>query len=243
MFSPESARQTGLQHAVKVLCALLALAACPVLAQEHPDDPWEGVNRKLYTFNDTLDSVAIRPVAKGYQRLVPRILRTGVTNFFNNIDDVNVVLNDLLQLKIASAAHDSGRLILNSTVGIAGVIDVAAGVGLEKRYEDFGQTLGYWGMDAGPYLVLPFLGTSTVRDTLGMIPDAVFNPIFWVSDSKTRDVLYLTERVDTRVYYLLADELMQGQDEYAYVRQAMLERRQFLINDGVVRDLDDEFDF
>jgi phospholipid-binding lipoprotein MlaA len=165
------------------LSLLLLIGSLPVFAQSNPADPWEKVNRIIYKFNDTLDEAAVRPVAKGYQKIVPRFARTGISNFFNNLDDVNVVVNDVLQLKLKAALQDSGRLLLNTTVGLGGFIDVASEVGWYKNYEDFGQTLGHWGVKPGPYVVLPFLGSSTVRDTVGMIPDTFFNPIFWITDT------------------------------------------------------------
>ena len=131
-------------------------------AQSDDVDPLIRVNRDLYAFNQGFDQVIVKPVSRGYDKVIPEFAKRGLSNFFNNIDDVNVIANDLLQLKMASALEDSCRLIINSTLGIAGVIDVASNFGLYKNHEDFGQTLGVWGFRTGPYLVIPFLGNSTL---------------------------------------------------------------------------------
>lgn len=225
------------------LSLLLLFGSLPVIAQTNPADPWEKVNRKLYKFNDTLDKAAVRPVAEGYQKIVPHFARTGISNFFNNLDDVNVVVNDVLQMKLKTAMQDSGRLLLNTTVGLGGFVDVASNVSWYKNYEDFGQTLGHWGVMPGPYVVLPFLGSSTVRDAIGLIPDTFSNSIFWITDTKIRDGVYLLERVDTRVYYFLADDLMTGYGDYEYVREALFQRREYLVTDGEVTDSFDEYNF
>jgi phospholipid-binding lipoprotein MlaA len=222
---------------------LTTLLSFGVQAQSSPDDPWEGMNRTIYAFNDGLDKSVVQPVARGYEKITPKFVRNGITNFFNNVDDVNVVINDVLQLKFDNALHDSGRLLLNTTIGLAGFIDVASSVGLHKNNEDFGQTLGHWGVESGPYLVIPFMGASTVRDAVGLIPDTIFNPIGWIEDNKVRAATYGLERVDTRTYYFLADELRIEGDEYIQVREALLERRAYLVADGVVQDEEDEFDF
>jgi phospholipid-binding lipoprotein MlaA len=203
-------------------------------------DPWEGINRPLYAFNDAFDGYIVKPVTLTYDRVVPGVAKRGVSNFLDNLDDVNVIANDLLQLKMRNAMRDSGRLLLNTTAGLGGFLDVASEVGLYKNYEDFGQTLGHWGVGDGGYLVLPFLGASTVRDTIGFIPDTLLNPIGWAHESEERAVLYALDTIDTRLGYVAAESMITG-DEYEFVRNAYLQRREYLVNDGEVYDEFDEF--
>lgn len=219
---------------------LLAALAPVSFAQSQPVDPWEGINRPLYAFNEVFDGYIVKPVTLTYNKALPAFARRGVSNFLDNLDDVNVIANDLLQLKMNNAMRDSGRLLLNTTAGLGGFIDVASEVGLYKNYEDFGQTLGHWGMGDGGYLVLPFLGASTVRDTVGFIPDTLLNPIGWVRDSETRAALFALDTIDTRLGYLAAESMITG-DEYEFVRNAYLQRREYLVNDGAVYDEFDEF--
>ena len=226
------------------LCVILVTAmglTTTALAQTHPDDPWEPMNRKIYVFNDTLDTVAVKPVARGYQRVVPRFARTGVRNFFDNLANINYFVNNMLQLKFDDAMHDTGRFVVNSTLGLGGLLDVATEMGLRKSNEDFGQTLGYWGIDSGPYLVIPLMGNSTVRDAVGVIPDLLLNPVFWLHNEGPRTALYVLERVDTRTEYFAAEEMIRG-DPYIFVRDALLQRRAYLVADGELED-EDEWDW
>ena len=220
------------------------LAICSLFQEAHAQttdvDPFIGVNRVIYGFNETLDGIVIKPVTLGYNAVMPGFAKRGVSNFFNNIDDINVVVNDLLQFKFSNALQDSGRLALNSTFGLVGFIDVAQRFGLYKNEEDFGQTLGYWGMDSGPYLLLPLLGSSDVRDALGSIPDMFFNPIFWINDHQTKVGIYSLATVDARLSYLSAEAMITG-DKYTFVRDAYLQRRQYLVADGEVYDEFDDF--
>ncbi|MBT8146351.1 MAG: VacJ family lipoprotein, partial [Gammaproteobacteria bacterium] len=142
-------------------------------------DPWETTNRRIYQFNDYFDQRLVRPAATAYVNLVPPILQLGVGNFFSNIDDIKVTLNDLLQLKLEDAASDSARVLINSTAGVGGLIDVATPMGLEKHEEDFGQTFGAWGLPAGPYLIIPTVGPSNVRDAIGWALGIAFNPFVY----------------------------------------------------------------
>lgn len=222
---------------------LIIAGACltPVLfAQSPQEDPFIEVNRNVYKFNEVLDTLIIKPVTKCYDVVVPDVGKRGVTNFFNNIDDVNVVFNDLLQFKMKNAVQDSGRLVINTTIGVGGLIDVATQFGLYKNYEDFGQTLGYWGFDSGPYMVLPFFGSSSVRDTIGLIPDYLMNPVFWINDDATRHSVYALETVDTRLYYMAAESMITG-DEYTFVRDAYLQRREYQVADGEIYDEFDDY--
>jgi phospholipid-binding lipoprotein MlaA len=198
-------------------------------------DPWENTNRRIFRFNDFFDAVLVRPVAVIYSNGLPRVVQQGIGNFFSNIDDINVFVNDLLQLKFDDALSDSGRFLLNSTIGVAGVLDVASGLGLEKNEEDFGQTLGHWNIPPGPYVMLPALGPSSLRDALGLILDTAFNPLQYQDDYSLRTALILVEEIDGRASVLALDELISG-DRYLFLREAYLQRREYLVADGVIED-------
>lgn len=222
--------------------AALLVASLGVGAAEQTDgstgDPWEGFNRAVFTFNDTLDRYAVKPLAQGYHWITPDIIETGVGNFFDNLSDVGTALNNLLQGKVAEASTDVARVVFNSTIGLAGIIDVATPMGLPQHDEDFGQTLGVWGVDSGPYLVLPFFGPSTVRDGIGLVGDYAVDPLRQVDDQGVQNALYALRVLDTRVGLLSKEELVTG-DRYIFIRDAYLQRRAFSINDGKVIDYDD----
>ena len=219
---------------------LFFLASSPLYAQGDDVDPFIEMNRNIYSFNQDFDDILFKPVTQAYNSVMPDFAKIGVGNFFRNLDDINVVVNDLLQLKMGNAAYDSGRFVLNSTVGIVGLVDVATRFGLYKNNEDFGQTLGYWGVPSGPYLMLPIIGTSTLRDAVGLIPDYMLNPVFWVDDDEARFFLYALDNIDRRLFYMAAESMIDG-DEYLFVRDAYLQRREYLVNDGAVMDEWDEF--
>jgi len=210
-----------------------------------PHDPLERYNRAMYKFNDTLDRSVIKPVAKGYVAIVPRPVNKGITNFFGNLGDVIVLMNDLLQFKLTQAASDTARIVINSTIGLLGIIDVATPMGLKKHREDFGQTLGYWGIGNGPYLVLPFFGSSSPRDGIGLYVDYnQFDPTFnLIDDHTTRATMFTIDVIDTRAGLLSASRLldMAALDPYAFAREAYLQRRQYLVYDGnpPIEDLED----
>lgn len=208
------------------------------------NDPWEGVNRKIFVFNDTLDTYFLKPVAKGYRAVTPDPVETGVSNFFSNLLEVRNVLNDVLQWKWAQAGNDTGRLLVNSTVGVAGFFDVAQYFGMPRNEgEDFGQTFSAWGAGQGPYIVLPFFGSSTLRDAAGMPFNAYVSPINLVDHVPTRNTITGADLIDTRASLLDAEDLLSG-DKYTFIRDAYLQRRDYLINDGVVEDSfggDDDF--
>lgn len=212
---------------------LLSMSAMPAFAQNN--DPWESVNQHIYTFNDYLDTLILKPLAISYNTLVPPPIRTGIGNFIYNINDVNVLANNLLQFKFRDAASDTGRLILNTTVGIGGLIDVASRAGLERHQEDFGQTLGYWGVKPGPYMVLPLFGPSNLRDTFGFGVDSYVNPIRQIEDDVLRTSLYGVIQIDLRATTLQIENMMFG-DEYLFVKEAYLQQRQYLVSDGEVYD-------
>lgn len=198
-------------------------------------DPLEPMNRGIYKFNDTVDKAAIKPVAGAYKAVIPSPVRTGVNNFFTNLGTVVTIVNDLLQFKFDKALTDTGRFAINSTFGIAGLIDVASMDGIEKRNEDFGQTLGYWGWKDSAYLVLPFLGPSTLRDTGGLVFDsALIDPLYYVDDIPARNSAIALKFVDRRSQYLPASDLLDeaALDPYAFMRDAYMQRRTNQIHDG-----------
>jgi phospholipid-binding lipoprotein MlaA len=177
----------------------------------------------------------VRPVAATYTTFVPRMARQGIGNFFSNIDDINVFVNDLLQLKFDDALTDSGRFAINSTIGIVGILDIASDLGLQKNEEDFGQTLGRWGVASGPYVVLPGFGSSNVRDAFGLVLDTLFNPVQYSNQAELRLTLWVIEEIDTRASLLALDELVSG-DKYLFYREAYTQRREYLVHDGQIED-------
>jgi phospholipid-binding lipoprotein MlaA len=210
------------------------LAGCATQANR---DPLEGLNRGIYKFNDVADKAVIKPVAGAYKAVLPSPVRSGVNNFFTNLGTFVTMINDLLQFKFSKAADDAGRFVINSTFGIAGIIDVASMDSVPKNNEDFGQTLGYWGVGDGAYLVLPILGPSTVRDTGGLAVDtALFDPLGYVDDVSTRNSAYVLKMVDKRSQYLPASDLLDeaALDPYVFMRDAYLQRRENQVQDGRV---------
>lgn len=231
------------------LASLLLLGACatagarrgdgagqpPADAASASDDPFEPFNRAMYTFNDKLDRYFLKPVAKGYRAVLPRFARRGVSNFFGNLHEPVVMVNDALQGKLKHAASDLGRFLTNTTLGIFGLFDVATHFGLERHNEDFGQTLGVWGVNPGPYLVLPIFGPSNFRDGIGLYADHELYPPTHMEEQSTAWKLFAVELVDTRAQLLDAGDILEqaaGQDPYVFVREAYRQRRQSLIHDG-----------
>ncbi|WP_144572440.1 MlaA family lipoprotein [Azomonas agilis] len=198
-------------------------------------DPWENVNRAIFRFNDTLDTYALKPVAQGYQKITPELVQKGVTNFFNNIGDVANLANNLLQGKVQHAGVDTSRVLFNSTFGVLGVMDVATPMGLQRNNEDFGQTLGVWGVGSGSYVMLPFFGPSTVRDGIGLVPNAYMGPYPYMNNMGVRNGMYALDVVDDRANLLAAEKLITG-DRYVFIRNAYLQNREYLIKDGEVVD-------
>lgn len=218
------------------LMALVGLGLLPAMGQAaSEEDPWEGFNRPIFRFNDTLDTYALKPIAQGYRAVTPQFLEDGVHNVFGNIGDVGNLANNLLQGKVHDAGVDTGRLIFNTTFGVLGFFDVAKHMGLQKSNEDFGQTLGVWGLESGPYLVIPFLGPSTVRDAAGRVPDGFLTPYPYIDHVPTRNVTRGVQVVDTRASLLQAERLISG-DKYIFIRNAYLQSREFKIKDGQVED-------
>lgn len=222
-----------------VFCAL-TLSAC---ASTGNNDPLEGMNRGIYKFNDVADKAVIKPIAGAYKAVLPSPVRSGVNNFFGNISTFISVINDILQFKFDKAMTGAGRFVINSTFGVAGLVDVASMDGIEKRNEDFGQTLGHWGMGSGPYVVLPFFGPSSIRDATGFAVDFfVFDPIAYVDDPRTRNTTRALMFVDRRAQLLPGSDLLDeaALDPYAFMRDAYFQRRQSQIHDGNVPGLDEE---
>ena len=212
------------------LLFLFGCASLPPNAKRDPRDPWERVNRTTYKFNDEVDRYLLKPVAKGYVKVTPTFVQRGVSNFFDNLNYPVTIVNDLLQAQFKAFASDTGRLVLNTTVGIGGFFDPATAAGLEKNSRDFGQTLGKWGLKPGPYLVIPVLGPSDVRDGVGRVADTYSNPRQYIQNSYAYWGLWVAGGVDTRVRLLGTDQLVQSAyDPYAFVRNAYLQRRQFLV--------------
>lgn len=215
--------------------AVLGLAAgCSTVKTPSPADPFEGFNRSVDTFNDAVDRAALKPLAKGYDAVVPSEIQMCIGNFFSNLGEFNNAINNLLQGKPKAAFKDMGRFALNTTVGIVGLVDVASEVGLTRSEEDFGQTLGVWGVPSGPYLVVPFLGPSTVRDTPTRYADAVTNLLYYDDQVGRRNSLFALELVHIRARLLPATDLVDrvALDRYSFVRDAYLSRRATLIRDG-----------
>jgi phospholipid-binding lipoprotein MlaA len=222
-----------------ILLAGLMLTGCATLPSGKPDprDPWERFNRSSFAFNDALDRAVAKPVAKAYKKVTPRVVRTGVSNALSNLNTVSTVINDVLQGKLRQAGHDSGRFLLNSTLGLAGLFDPASAAGLQNNDEDFGQTLGKWGVKPGPYLMLPLLGPSNVRDTIARIPDQYTYPVNYLQDDSTRLVIRAVDFLDLRAGLLdLEAQLERSYDRYAFVRNAWMQRREFMVTDGNVED-------
>lgn len=219
------------------LIVLLLVSGCATTTNK---DPLEGINRGVYKFNDVTDRALIKPVATAYKTVTPSPVRKGFSNFFSNLGTLTTVFNDLLQLKFAHAFTDAGRFVINSTFGLAGFIDVASMDNIEKRNEDFGQTLGHWGVGNGAYLVLPFIGPSTLRDATGLAVDtASTDPITYthnIGEIRLHNQLRGAQLLDKRTQLLDATDIVDNAsiDPYAFLRDAYLQRRASLVQDGLV---------
>jgi phospholipid-binding lipoprotein MlaA len=231
---PSIARPFSRLRAVS-LCAAVSLALLGGCASTgDPRDPLEPLNRGVYKFNDGVDHLIVKPAAEFYSVVVPQFVRRGVSNFFSNLDDVIVALNNLLQGKLVQAGSDVARFAVNTTVGVLGLFDVASHVGLEKHNEDFGQTLGYWGIRDGPYLVLPLLGPSSARDAVGWVGDIYAWPGTYVEPTRDRNIVAGLRFFDARYQLLGASRILETAaiDPYTFVRDAYLQRRRSLVYDG-----------
>jgi phospholipid-binding lipoprotein MlaA len=216
-----------------IACLLLFGCASIPNGQRDPRDPWERLNRTTFKVNDAVDRAVTKPIAKAYARVTPAPVRTGVSNFMDNLTYPITIVNDLLQLKFKPFGQDIARLTLNTTVGIGGIFDPASRVGLQKNDQDLGLTFGHWGAKPGPYFVIPILGPSDVRDGLGRVGDIWLTPTHYIQNNYISYSLWGVELVDTRYRLLDTEKLLEGvYDRYAFLRNAYLQRREFLINNG-----------
>jgi phospholipid-binding lipoprotein MlaA len=213
---------------------LLLLQACATVKSADARDPWEPMNRSIYQFNDAIDTVALKPAAQLYVKVLPSMVRTGVGNFMGNLGDVWSMANSALQLKGQATVETFMRINVNTFMGLGGILDVASEMGIEKRREDFGQTLGYWGVQPGPYVVMPLFGPSTLRDALAFPVDMQGNVTNSLADEPTRNALLVTRLVDTRAGLLKAVDAIKASslDPYSFVRDAYLQKRLNDIHDG-----------
>lgn len=219
-----------------ILVGTLSLTACSNVPAKNPADPFESFNRSMYHFNDGVDKAIAKPLAKGYNAVVPDVGKTMIGNFFSNLDDVLVTMNDLLQFKFKQAFSDGMRVLVNTTVGIAGLVDVASQGSLPKHNEDLGQTLGYWGLENGPYIVWPLLGSSSLRDSLGLYGDSQVSPISNTKPVRNRNQMIVTKAINRRAQLLEAekvlDEASLSDDRYQIIRDIYLANRKNLVYDG-----------
>lgn len=199
------------------------------------EDPWETLNRKIFRFNDTVDRWTLKPIAKGYQKITPDVVEDGVHNFFRNLGETRNLANNLLQFKLRDAGVDTARFFFNTSFGLLGVMDVATKMGLQRNDEDLGQTLGAWGVKSGPYVVIPFLGPSTVRDAASLYPDSYTAVYRSINDVPVRNSMLALRVVDARASLLATERLIVG-DRYRFVRNAFLQNREFKVRDGEVVD-------
>ncbi|MGZ5017394.1 MAG: MlaA family lipoprotein [Methylobacter sp.] len=221
------------------------LAGCATTSTVNENDPWEGWNRGAQEFNDDLDKNVVKPVAKGYKWITPKFVDDGITNFFSNLNDIGVTINDFMQLKLTQGGMDASRFLINTTAGVAGFVDVAKMIDLPKHNEDFGQTLGFWGVPTGNYLVVPFMGASSPREVVGAVGDALMNPLTYTfvfagsgaavsavnAGAKSVDV------ADTRSDLMSTEKVVNeasGNDRYSFIKNAYQQRREYLLHDGNV---------
>lgn len=214
---------------------LVACASIPAGVEPSPNDPWEPFNRSVFEFNEGLDAYLLKPVVAGYRFVLPEFVREGIYNFFSNYNDIYTALNNLLQGRPDYAASDLMRVVVNTTFGLGGLIDMATPGGLEKHKEDWGQTFGVWGVPAGPYVVLPFFGPSSVRDTFGTVADLESDYLFkYVKNIGVRNSVTGLRVVNTRNTYYEAGDLLDGAaiDKYSFMRDAYIQRREYQIHEG-----------
>lgn len=223
------------------LAISIALSGCATTTtNSDPDDIWQGWNRGTQEFNDDVDQAILKPVAKGYVAVTPDAVDEGVTNFFSNLNDIGVTINDFLQLKLLQSGMDLSRFIINTTVGVVGVFDVATMVDLPKHNEDFGQTLGFWGVPSGPYMVLPLAGPSSPRDFVGLIGDALMNPLTYVSvfggfaGGAATGGANALDVTDTRAGLMATEKVVNegAVNRYDFIKNAYEQHREYLIHDG-----------
>ena len=227
-----------------VLSTLILMTGCATVETPTEGDPYESFNRSMYDFNKSIDTAVLKPLAEGYDAVTPDPVKTGVSNFFANLDELPTAANQFLQGKLGDGFSDIGRFVINTTIGLGGLFDVATSMGLEAHDEDFGQTLGAWGLKPGPYIVLPILGPTTFRDTVARPADNAIDPLQEAFDHiPSRNSMYFLSLVDLRYRLLPLDaQLEDAVDEYSFVRDAFLMRREFLVYDGDPPEDDDFYD-
>jgi len=215
-------------------CAVLLLAGCATVGPASKDDPFEPWNRAMYDVHQVVDGKMIKPAVQAYVDVTPKPIQRGISNFFGNLDDVVSVWNDFLQGKLDKAGNDMGRVMINSFFGLGGIIDIASDAGIEKGNEDWGQTFGVWGFPQGPYLFVPVLGPTTVRDGTGWIVRGYTGPLTYLPDVATRNILFGIGFLDARAQALQAENFVEGAalDRYTFIRRAYLQRREYLVRDG-----------
>jgi len=216
---------------------LVLLLSFPIFGEEI-NDPFEDLNRDIFFFNEKLDEKLLKPAALTYRKVTPQFARTGVTNFFNNLEEIDTTINQVLQGEIKYAFNDASRFVINSTIGLLGLIDVASKMGLERHEEDFGQTLGVWGFNSGPYIMIPFLGPSNPRDLLSRPISSFLSGTFAMEDNDVKVTLVSIDALETRERLLDAETLIIG-DKYIFVKDAYVQSREYEINNGSTED--DEF--
>ena len=216
---------------------LILLLSFPIFGEEI-DDPCEDLNRDIFIFNEKLDEKLLKPAALTYRKVTPQFARTGVTNFFNNLEEIDTTINQVLQGEIKYAFNDASRFVINSTIGLLGLIDVASKMGLERHEEDFGQTLGVWGFNSGPYIMIPFLGPSNPRDLLSRPISSFLSGTFAMEDNDVKLTLIGIDALETRERLLDAETLIIG-DKYIFVKDAYVQSREYEINNGSTEN--DEF--
>ena len=221
---------------MRVIYLLIIFSSISVVSEE-VNDPFEEINRKTYAFNEKLDEILVKPIAETYSKAPPKI-KNGVTNFFNNLEEVDTFINQLLQGKPKKSLNDLTRFIINTTIGLGGFIDVASKMGLQRHEEDFGQTLAVWGVSEGPYIMLPFLGPSTLRDTVSRPVSSFLSVSFHMTETDVNIALKSIDALETRERLLDVESLLSG-DKYSFVKDAYIQSIMYEVKDGI--NVDDSF--
>ncbi|MDH4048265.1 MAG: VacJ family lipoprotein [Gammaproteobacteria bacterium] len=225
-----------------LICGCASQPAAPP-EERSAADPWEPLNRQIHGFNDGLDKITLKPLAKGYQAVFPQIVRTGIRNFSSNLRTPLNIINQFLQGKGKAGLSETGRFLANSTFGLLGLVDVATDMGLERKNEDFGETLAVWGVPDGPFVMVPILGPRTLRDALVIPLNILADPLYYYDNAPVRDRIYFVRLVDLREGLLSAESLLEDStDEYITIREAYLQNRLYLIYDGYPPEDDDFYD-
>jgi phospholipid-binding lipoprotein MlaA len=225
--------QCGIRAWILVLALVGVMSGCAT-SGGHPQDPFEPFNRTVFSFNETVDEAVLQPVARGYRTALPELVRTGVSNFFSNLEDIWIAANNFLQGKPVQGVEDTARFVFNTTIGLLGVLDVSTDFNLPKHNEDFGQTLGRWGAGTGPYLMLPFFGPSNIRDTVGFVVDFKADIVSNIDHIATRNALFALRTINTRANLLDIGKVAEeaALDKYRFMRDAHFQRRRNLVYDG-----------